>query len=96
MATANPISESTAQSVRPAAGLLVLLAGISPDQLERVLDNLTSSFPTEELIVASPDGLSNAVASGYHPSLQFVAAPATSASWTLPADDFVKAAQLAE
>ena len=96
MATANPISESTAQSVRPAAGLLVLLAGISPDQLERVLDNLTSSFPTEELIVASPDGLSNAVASGYHPSLQFVAAPATSASWTLTADDFVNAAQLAE
>ena len=51
MATAYPIPEITAPSVRPGAGLLVLLAAMTPEQLESVLANLTASFPAEGLII---------------------------------------------
>jgi hypothetical protein len=92
MATAYPIPEITAPSVRPGAGLLVLLAAMTPEQLESVLANLTASFPAEGLIIASSDALP---AESY-PSLRIVAAPATNASWTHTAADFVNVYQLAE
>jgi hypothetical protein len=92
MATANPIPDITAPSERPGPGLLVLLAGMPPEQLESVLANLTASFPAEGLLIAAPDTLP----ADSYPSLRIVAAPATDASWTLTAADFVNAYQLAD
>jgi hypothetical protein len=95
MATADPISDITTTSARPDNGLLVLLAAMTPEQLERVLANLTASFPAEDLLIASPDAVSDALPTDSYPSLRIVAAPAANASWTLTAADFVSAYQLA-
>jgi len=92
MATADSISGITVPSAPPGAELLVLLAAMTPEQLERVLANLTASFPAEGLLIASPDALP----ADSYPSLRIVAAPAASASWTLTAADFVNAYQLAD
>jgi len=96
MATADPISAITTPSARPDNGLLVLLAAMTPEQLERVLGNLTASFPAEDLLIASPDAVSDALPAGSYPSLRIVAAPAANAAWTLTAADFVNAYQLAD
>jgi len=95
MATADPIPDITTPSARPDNGLLVLLAAMTPEQLERVLANLTASFPVEDLLIASPDAVSDALPADSYPSLRIVAAPAPNASWTLTAADFVSAYQLA-
>jgi hypothetical protein len=92
MATADPIPGVTTPSARPAAELLVLLAAMAPEQLERVLANLTASFPAESLLIASPDALP----ADFYPAFRIVAAPAASPSWTLSAADFVSAYQLAD
>jgi glucosylglycerate synthase len=92
MATADPILDITGASAPPGAGLLVLLATMTPEQLERVLANLVAFSPAEGLLVASPEALP----ADSYPSLQIVAAPATNAAWTLTAADFVSAYQIAE
>ena len=94
MATANPSPESAAQSVEPAASLLVLLASMPPEQLEGILSNLaqlTSSFPGEGLLIASPDE----IAAESFPALRIIPAPAGKGSWILTASDFVNVYQLA-
>jgi hypothetical protein len=96
MATIYPISDSATPSAPPGNGLLVLLAAMTPEQLERVLANLTASFPAEELLVASPNALPDAISADAHSSLRMVAAPANNPAWTLTAADFVNACQLAE
>jgi hypothetical protein len=95
MATADSISEIAAPPAQPDAGLLVLLACTTPDQLESVLAALTASFPAGGLLVASPLAISQVLPAASYPSLRFVDAPATNAAWTLTATDFVNAYQLA-
>ena len=95
MATVDPISDIATTSARPDNGLLVLLAAMTPEQLERVLANLTASFPAEDLLIASPDAVSDTLPTDSHPSLRIVAAPPAPAAWTLTAADFVSAYQLA-
>jgi hypothetical protein len=92
MATTSPSSENATPSVPPGNGLLILLAAMTSEQLERVLANLTASFPAEDLLIASP----NAISADAHHSLQIVSAPANNPAWTLTAADFVNAYQLAE
>jgi len=91
MATANPITDIPAPTARPAPGLLVLLAAMPPEQSESVLASLTSSFPAEGLMVASPDALT----ADSWPALRVIPVPATDASWTLTAADFLSAYRLA-
>ena len=91
MATADSISEISASFIPRDPGLLVLLAGMTPEQLEDVLANLTSSYPAEGLIVATPD----VVPTESWPNLRVVPIPETVASWTLTPADFVNAYQLA-
>ena len=91
MATANQISDMPSPSVRPAAELLVVLAAMLPEELETVLTNLTASLPADGLTVATPD----AMGADAWPGLHIVPVPATNASWTLTAADFVNAHQLA-
>jgi hypothetical protein len=92
MVTANPIPDLDVPSANTGADLLVLLTPMQPDQLEIVLANLTTSFPAENLLIATPDAL----AKEPHPALRVITSPATSASWTLTASDFVNAYQLAQ
>jgi hypothetical protein len=91
MATANPISDIPAPTARPAPGLLVLLAAMPQEQSESVLASLTSSFPAEGLIVATPDEFP----AESWPALRFLPIPATNATWTLTAADFLNAYRLA-
>ncbi len=95
MATVDPISDLTTPSARNDNGLLVLLAAMTPEQLDRVLAKLTASFPGEELLIASPNTVSDALLKDSYPSLRIVAAPAANTAWTLTAADFVSAYQLA-
>jgi glucosylglycerate synthase len=91
MATADSISNISASSTLRDPGLLVLLADMPPEHLEDVLKNLTSSYPAEGLIVATAE----AVPTDSWPNLRVVPIPATAASWTLTAADFLNAYQLA-
>ncbi|MGO9338356.1 MAG: hypothetical protein ACLPY1_12700 [Terracidiphilus sp.] len=91
MATANSISDSSAPSISPTPGLLVLLAAMPPEQAESVLASLTSSFPTEGLIIATPDPLP----ADSWPALRIFPISATDTSWTLTAADFLNAYRLA-
>jgi hypothetical protein len=95
MATADPIPEITSSSAGSDNGLLVLLAAMTPEQLDPVLSKLSASFPTEDLLIASPNAVSDTLLKDSYPSLRMVAAPAANASWTLTAADFVSAYQLA-
>ena len=92
MATADPISDMPTPCARPGNGLVILLTGRTPEQLKSVLDQLTANFPTEDLLIVSPDALPPDCA----PSLRMAALPPTNASWTLTSADFVNVYQLAE
>ena len=96
MATEASISGVTTPSAPPGNGLLILLAAMTPEQLESVFANLTASFPTEELLIASPDASLDALPADSYPSLRIVTAPVSNSSWTITAADFVNAYQLAE
>jgi glucosylglycerate synthase len=91
MATANSISDINAPSALSDPGLLVLLTAMPLEQLESLLASLTSLFPAEGLIVATPD----AVASDASPNLRIVPIPATNLTWTLTSADFMNAYRLA-
>ena len=91
MATANSISDINIPSALSDPGLLVLLTAMLPEQLESLLANLTSIFPAEGLMIATPD----AVPSDTSPNLRIVPIPAANLTWTLTPADFVNAHQLA-
>jgi len=91
MATADSISDISAPSPLRGPGLLVLLASMPPEQLDNVLANLTACYPAEDLIVATPD----AISSDSWPNLRVTPLPAPGGSWTLTANDFMNAYQLA-
>jgi len=92
MPKADPISDIP-QTIAPAgAGVLVLLAPMPPEQIEAILARLAAAFPTEQLLVATAE----APPTESYPSLRIIQAPATNASWTLTAADFMNAHQLAQ
>jgi hypothetical protein len=62
-----------------------------PEKTESVLASLTSSFPAEGLMIATPDALPT----DSWPALRILPVPATNASWTLTADDFLNVHKLA-
>jgi hypothetical protein len=92
MATADSNPGVPTPCAPPGNGLLVLLAAMTPIQLESVFANLTASFPNEELLIAAPD----AIPADSYPSLRIVPAPVNNSAWALTATDFVSAYQLAE
>ena len=89
MATSTSIPDATA--TRTSGGLLVLLADLPQEQIESVLEKLGTSFPAEQLIIATHEES----AFEAHKNLRFVIAPATGNSWSLTAEDFVQAHELA-
>jgi hypothetical protein len=91
MATANPISDIPAPPHAPLPAFLFCSPPCRRSKLESVLANLTSSFPAEGLMVATPDAL----AADSWPALRIIPVPRLHASWTLTAADFINAYQLA-
>jgi hypothetical protein len=92
MATADSMPDIEPASERSGGTLLVLLAAMTPEQLESVLGNLAATFSQEDLLIAAPDVLP----ADSWPSLKIVSSPETSAFWTLTAANFVHAHQLAQ
>jgi hypothetical protein len=92
MATANQTLQSSPSPANSGPGLLVMLATMTPEQLESILSNLTAFLPEEDLIIATPD----APATDSWPDLRIIPVPSTTSSWTLTAADFVNAYQLAD
>jgi hypothetical protein len=91
MATANSISDIPPEQKLPAPALLVLLASMPQEQSEAVLAHLTSTFPADSLMIASPEALSAEA----WPGLRVLPIPEANPSWTLTAADFDIAGQLA-
>jgi hypothetical protein len=91
MATADSSPDINTSSTRTGAPVLVLLSAMPPEQLENVVANLTASFPPEDMLIATPDGL----ATDAYPALRIIPITASNFSLTLTAADFVNAYQLA-
>lgn len=92
MATADSISDVPTLPAHSAPGLLVVLASMPPDDAEKVLANLTASFPDEGLTIASSDALPAEA----WPAMRIVPTAATNTSWTLTPADFVNAHRVAQ
>jgi hypothetical protein len=92
MATTDPTPNLTAAPEEPRPDLVVLLATMPPEQREKLLANLSGSFPGENLLIATPDSFEV----DSHPALRIVSIPETSANWALTAADFVNAYQLGQ
>jgi hypothetical protein len=92
MAIADPIPEFSRPPTRTGYSLLVSVASLPAPQFEGILSKLTSSFPPEDVLIATQNEVS---AENYLP-LHVIQAPATTSAWTLTAADFVNAYQLAQ
>ncbi len=91
MAIADPIPEFSSPPVRTGFALLVLVAPLPPAQMEGLLAKLATTFPPDDLLIATQNDIGPDV---YLP-LHIVNAPVTQATWTLTAADFVNAHELA-
>jgi glucosylglycerate synthase len=92
MATADPIPAVSTASPRPAASLLVMIAAMPQEQLDRLLTNLTAAFPADSMLVATQ----NELTSDANSALRIIPAPPTNAAWASTSADFVNAFQLAQ
>ncbi|HET6205500.1 MAG TPA: hypothetical protein VFD98_01740 [Terracidiphilus sp.] len=92
MAIADPIPEFSRPPSRTGYALLVVVPSLPNQQLEGILSKLASSFPPEDLLVATQ----NEISQDQYLPLHVIQAPATSAAWTLTAADFVNAYHLAQ
>lgn len=92
MSTANTTPEISPAPVQSETCLLVLLTPMPQEQLDIVVGSLAATMPTENLVIAAPDGVSEAL----HPNYRLVPSPPAKASWTLTAADFVHAYELAQ
>jgi len=70
---------------------LVLLTALPREQIESVLAKLRTSFAADQLLIATAEES----APESHPDLRFVSSPATGSSWSLTAEDFARAHELA-
>jgi len=92
MAIADPISDFSRPAPRTGYALLVMVAPLPTTQLEAIFAKLATSFPPDDLLIATQ---SEVAAELYQP-LHVTNAPATNANWTLTASDFVNAYQIAK
>ncbi len=92
MAIADPIPEFSRSPARTGYSLLVVVASLPTPQFEGILAKLASSFPPDDLLIATQNEIS---VDQYLP-LHVTQAPATTAAWMLTEADFVNAYQLAQ
>ena len=78
--------------MKPSGSLLVLLPSARQAHIESIVAALTASFPTDLLLIATPE----AAPSNSNASVQFVELPAGKPSWSLTAGDFASAHQVAQ
>jgi hypothetical protein len=60
---------------------------MDPEPLESLFANLTTLFPAEELLIATPNDTSGSA----YPALRVISTQSTNAIWPLAATDFVNA-----
>ncbi len=92
MAIADPISEFSRPAARTGYALLVVVAPLPANQLDSLLAKLAATFTPDDLLIATQ----NEIGADVYLPLHLTNAPATQASWTLTAADFVNAYQLAQ
>jgi hypothetical protein len=95
MATTNVTSEPSQSSAAAGAPLLLSLASLDHDSLERTLAHIAEAFPEQNLIVATPDTSAASSSNGLRVVGYTPAAP-SNGSWTLTAADFLNARELAQ
>ena len=92
MAIADTIPEFSRPPARTGYALLVMVAALPANQLEGLMAKLAATFPPDDLLIATQNGIGPDV---YLP-LHVADAPVTQGSWTLTAPDFMSAHQLAQ
>jgi glucosylglycerate synthase len=92
MATANTVSETQTPSAPSRTGLLVFIAPMASEQMESIFERLTAWFPTDELVIATPNDPVGAASS----NLRVVSTAASNAVWPIAATDFVNAYRIAK
>jgi glucosylglycerate synthase len=92
MAIADPIPEFSRPPTRTGFALLVVVDPLPASQLEGLLAKLATSFPPDDLLIATQ----NEIAADVYLPLHIINAPPTASTWALTAADFVNAFQLAQ
>jgi glucosylglycerate synthase len=92
MAIADPIPEFSRPPTRTGFALLVLVDPLPTAQLEGLLAKLATSFPPDDLLIATQ----NEITADVYLPLHIINAPPTASTWALTAGDFVNAFQLAQ
>jgi glucosylglycerate synthase len=92
MAIADPIPEFSRPPTRTGFALLVVVDPLPASQLEGLLAKLATSFPPDDLLIATQ----NEIAADVYLPLHIINAPPTASTWALTAGDFVNAFQLAQ
>src|SRR5471030_358960 len=91
---ASPIVENVADpSASAAANLLVCLPSLPADALERVRANVAAAFPTETVLIASPEAIPEN--NRPQPSLLSYTHQRSNFGWVLAAGDYLAATDLA-
>jgi hypothetical protein len=91
MAIASPVPEFSRPPARTGYALMVVVPSVPAVQLESILSKLATTFPPDDLLIATQ----NEVTTEVSPPLHITQAPATGTAWTLTSADFVTAYQLA-
>jgi hypothetical protein len=90
MTTENSTSAETSTTDQQTAGLLVVCAAVPPEEFDAVLANLAKAFPAESVLIAGQDQ----PAANVPANLRMIAAPQSSAAWTLKPADFANAYEI--
>jgi len=92
MATTNSVPNAHLADAPAKAGMLVFVAPMAAESLANILATLTSLFPDESLLVATPNDTSGTT----YPGLRVITTQATNAVWPLTAADFAHASNAAK
>lgn len=92
MATTNSAPNAHLTDAPAKAGMLVFVAPMAAESLANIFATLSSLFPAESLVVATPNDTSGTT----YPGLRVISTQATNAVWPLTAADFVQAANAAK
>ena len=92
MAATNSAPDAHSTETPAKAGMLVFVAPMAAEPLANIFANLSSLFPAESLLIATPNDTSGTT----YPGLRVISTQASNAVWPLTAADFVQAANAAK
>ena len=96
MASIQTNVDVTPATAAPPGSLLVSLAPLSSDSLETALANLALAFPSQIVLVATPDTAPNLSPGGPLRLLPYTPTAVSTAPWVLTAADYLNAFKLAQ